>query len=188
MLLAPTERGAIEGMRAKGFDGYLIKPVRQSTLMREVARGARPDASVRAMAGGAPQIGRALKVLLAEDNPINAVLATTLIRREGHKVDVAPNGEEAIKAVVAGDYDIVFMDMHMPVLDGLEASRRIRALAAPAGRLPIVALTANATTTDRQRCMAAGMNDFLTKPFEPADLHQMLAKWGQGVAALEAAS
>ncbi len=191
VLLSPNERAAIEQLRRKGFDGYLIKPIRQTTLMREIAR-TQPRAETAAPAAAsnnaAPKIDRVLKILLAEDNQINAVLATTLMRRAGHKVDVAANGEEAVKAVAAGAYDLVFMDMHMPVLDGLEASRRIRALGGRAARVPIVALTANAMTADRQKCISAGMNDFLSKPFEPADLHAMLAKWALGAPALDAAS
>ena len=88
----------------------------------------------------------------------------------------------------ARDYDLVFMDMHMPVLDGLEASRRIRALDGAPALLPIIALTANAMPSDRQKCMAAGMNDFLSKPFEPDDLTAMLAKWAGGTNTLDAAS
>lgn len=128
-----------------------------------------------------------MKVLLAEDNQINAVLATTLLRRAGHKVDVAANGVEAVAAATAGDYDLIFMDMHMPEMDGLEASRQIRSLPAPACDAPIVALTANAMAADRQKCLAAGMNDFLSKPFEPGDLSAMLTKWGAR-GSLEAAS
>lgn len=187
VLLQPTERGAIEGLRQKGFDGYLIKPVRQSTLMREIARGGnRVEATVSVPQDPSPAIGRVLRILLAEDNQINAVLATTLMRRAGHKVDVAGNGGEAVKAAENGAYDVIFMDMHMPVVDGLEASRRIRALPGALGRVPIVALTANAMASDRQKCMAAGMNDFLPKPFEPTDLHAMLAKWGAAEALEEA--
>ncbi|MFN0022518.1 MAG: response regulator [Parvularculaceae bacterium] len=187
IVLAPvTAHGAVEGLRMKGFEGYLIKPVRHATLMREVARG--PRRAEPAMTRTAPQkFDQALRVLLAEDNQINAVLATTLIRRGGHKVDVAANGVEAVAAAAAGGYDLIFMDMHMPEMDGLEASRRIRALPAPAGATPIVALTANAMAADRQKCLAAGMNDFLSKPFEPDDLTAMLAKWGTR-RALDAAS
>jgi len=190
VLLAPNERGAIEQLRQKGFDGYLVKPIRQSTLMREIARGrSRVEAeSSAARQDAAPKIDRVLKILLAEDNQINAVLATTLMRRAGHKVDIAVNGDEAVKAAAAGSYDMVFMDMHMPILDGLEASRRIRALGGRKGAVPIVALTANAMASDRQKCIAAGMNDFLSKPFEPQDIHAMLAKWGAPAAALEQAS
>jgi len=191
VLLSPNERGGIDELRRTGFDGYLIKPVRQSTLMREIARGGRAVETVISGAdknSGGPVVDRALRILLAEDNQINAVLATALIRRSGHKVDVAQNGEEAVAAAKTGVYDVVFMDMHMPHMDGLEASRRIRALGGAEGDVPIIALTANAMPSDRQKCMAAGMNDFLSKPFEPADIDGMLVKWACGSEKLEAAS
>lgn len=188
LVLAPTSaRGAVEAMRMKGFEGYLIKPVRHATLMREVARGPRRPEPARENRPQPQKFERAMKVLLAEDNQINAVLATTLLRRAGHKVDVAANGVEAVAAATAGDYDLIFMDMHMPEMDGLEASRQIRSLPAPACDAPIVALTANAMAADRQKCLAAGMNDFLSKPFEPGDLSAMLTKWGAR-GSLEAAS
>lgn len=187
VLSPPSARGTVEGLRMKGFEGYLIKPVRHATLMREVARGPRRAEPHREQRPQTARIDRALKILLAEDNQINAVLATTLLRRAGHKVDVAANGVEAVAAAESGGYDLIFMDMHMPEMDGLEASRRIRALGAPAGEAPIVALTANAMAADRQKCLAAGMNDFLSKPFEPGDLTGMLVKWGMR-RTLEAAS
>ena len=178
VLSPPSARGTVEGLRMKGFEGYLIKPVRHATLMREVARGPRRAEPQREQRPQAAVVDRTLKILLAEDNQINAVLATTLLRRAGHKVDVAQNGAEAVAAAEAGGYDLIFMDMHMPEMDGLEASRRIRALGPPAGAAPIVALTANAMAADRQKCLAAGMDDFLSKPFEPEDLSRMLVKWG----------
>ncbi len=187
VLSPPSARGTVEGLRLKGFESYLIKPVRHATLMREVARGPRRAEPARESRPQAASHGRALKILLAEDNQINAVLATTLLRRAGHKVDVAENGVEAVAAAETGAYDLIFMDMHMPAMDGLEASRRIRALNGPVSETPIVALTANAMAADRQKCLAAGMNDFLSKPFEPADLARMLAKWA-APRALEAAS
>lgn len=191
VLLTSNERGAIESLRKRGFDGYLIKPVRQSTLMREIARGGRRvETAALPLKSEEPTISRMLRILLAEDNQINAILATTLMRRAGHKVDVAANGEEAVAAAAGGAYDIIFMDMHMPICDGLEASRRIRALGGGVGITPIIALTANAMPSDRQKCMAVGMSDFLSKPFEPADLNAMLAKWAGDSAPgeLEAAS
>lgn len=179
VLIPPTARAAIAGLRERGFDGYLVKPIRQTTLMREVARSPGPE---RAPAGAEaiPARGkaRALRILLAEDNQINAVLATALIRRAGHRVDVAANGAEAVRAAAHGSYDLILMDMHMPDVDGLEATRRIRALDGAPSRLPIVALTANAMPADRQKCLNAGMDDFLAKPFDPADLDAMLARWG----------
>lgn len=178
VLSPPSARGTVENLRLKGFEGYLIKPVRHATLMREVARGPRRIEPAREPRQQTATHERALRILLAEDNQINAVLATTLLRRSGHKVDVAGNGVEAVAAAGQGAYDLIFMDMHMPEMDGVEASRRIRALAGAAGQSPIVALTANAMAADRQKCLAAGMNDFLSKPFEPDDLTRMLVKWG----------
>jgi CheY-like chemotaxis protein len=177
VLLNAAQRGAIDQMRARGFEGYLIKPVRQSTLMREVARGPRSAERPAPTAARASAPQRRLVILLAEDNQINSVLATTLIKRAGHLVDVAINGEEAVAAVEAKRYDLVFMDMHMPVMDGVEASLRIRSLPAPHNAVPIVALTANAMSSDRQKCMNAGMNDFVAKPFDPKDLEAVLEKW-----------
>jgi signal transduction histidine kinase/CheY-like chemotaxis protein len=184
VLVAANERGALDRLRNAGFDGYLIKPIRQATLMRELARGphvsgadATIDAEGAEEAKPRVAVGRKLKILLAEDNQINAVLATALIKRAGHQVDVAVNGAEAIEAVKRASYDLVFMDMHMPEMDGLEAARRIRGLGSAAARIPIVALTANAMPQDRQKCVAAGMDDFLPKPFDPADFHAMLDKW-----------
>ena len=225
LLVAPRQRAALQTIANSNFDGYLIKPIRHQTLIREVSRqrrakddlasviasnrsgassdtpagnGAVPgkrdgnrDAQSNAKPGrqrdSGDQIG-ALKILLAEDNQINAVLATALIKKAGHRVDVAVNGARAIEAVKDGSYDLIFMDMHMPEMDGVEAARQIRALAAPYNNIPIVALTANAMASDRQKCIAAGMDDFLPKPFEPADLEAMVEKWGSGREALTAAS
>ena len=120
--------------------------------------------------------GRKLRVLLAEDNQINAVLATAIIRRAGHHVDVAGNGQEAIETLAQAPYDVVLMDMHMPVMDGLEATRRIRAQGDEAASLPIVALTANAVVGDRERCLEAGMDDYVTKPIDPEALASALAR------------
>lgn len=181
-LVAANERGALERLRAAGYHGYLIKPIRQTTLLRELTRrpGDPPAVLPLAPADRAPPPAPSstrLRVLLAEDNQINAVLATALIKRAGHHVDVAVNGAEALDALRRARYDIVLMDMHMPEMDGLEAARRVRRLGPPTGRTPIVALTANAMAADRQKCLAAGMDDFLSKPFDPADLAAMLEKW-----------
>ncbi len=179
VLLTPLARGRLNDLRKAGFHGYFIKPVRQSSLYerlsgaREQAAPAKPAAGEKGKKPG----GKSFRVLLAEDNQINAVLATTIIKRAGHEVDVASNGEEAVSALKREAYDIVLMDMHMPEVDGLEAARRIRGLDSDRAKTPIVALTANAMASDRQKCVAAGMDDFLSKPFEPADLENMLDKW-----------
>jgi len=128
------------------------------------------------------------RVLLAEDNDINALLARRLLEKAGCEVRLCVNGRDAVDAirrVLAGldpAYDVVLMDAHMPVLDGLEATRLIKELYADhdGGALtppPIIAVTANAFDDDRRRCLAAGMDDYLAKPFDPDELHGLLEKW-----------
>jgi len=121
------------------------------------------------------------RVLLAEDNVVNAKLAVRMLERLGCRVDVASNGHEALKMVQSIPFDIVFMDCQMPEMDGFEATRAIRAWEgasrvgqSPVTRLPIVALTANAMQGDRERCLAAGMDDYLTKPLARSDLARVL--------------
>jgi CheY-like chemotaxis protein len=116
-----------------------------------------------------------LRILLAEDNPVNQLLATRMLEREGHLVKLVRNGEEAVEAALSGDYDLVLMDVEMPVMDGLEATRRIRAGTNGSGsRLQIVAITANASSGDEARCLEAGMDGFLTKPFTSERLRSAL--------------
>ncbi|MGH6966415.1 MAG: response regulator [Phenylobacterium sp.] len=177
VLLAPDERGRIAGFRRAGFAGYLIKPLRRASLSERVliaAGGAQvlaegyEDERVAAAAA----LGK--RILLVEDNPINALLARALLSREGCSVDHAARGEEAIAAVKVGTYDLILMDMRMPGLDGEQTSRELRRLGVVT---PIVALTANAFEDDRHACLAAGMNDFLVKPLSPAALRAMLIRW-----------
>ena len=182
VLLSPLARGRLEAFKRQGFHGYLIKPIRQISLaerlsMRESTErpAERLDTPTRKMT----PTGRKLRVLLAEDNQINTVLATAIIRRAGHHVDVAGNGQEALETLTQAPYDVVLMDMHMPVMDGLEAARRIRALPTEAARVPVIALTANAMRADRETCIAAGMDDFLSKPFDPGDLVAKMEEWAE---------
>jgi CheY-like chemotaxis protein len=114
------------------------------------------------------------RVLLVEDHPVNQKLAMTLLQRLGYAADLAENGQQAVEAVAATSYAVVLMDMQMPVMDGIEATRIIRASGA---KLPIVALTANAMQSDQDACRAAGMDDFLGKPFSRADLAACLERW-----------
>jgi len=119
---------------------------------------------------------RPLRVLLAEDNPVNRKVAVALLTRQGHAVTVAGDGAEALDLVRGERFDVVLMDMQMPRMDGLEAARRIRALPGTRGAVPIVALTANALAGDAERCLAAGMNDYVPKPIVPEALAAALAR------------
>jgi CheY-like chemotaxis protein len=178
VLLAPEERRRIERYRAAGFEGYLIKPLRRTSLAaRILALDAAPAPAPALLAEderAAPNAGAGLRVLLAEDNPVNALLATALLKREGCIVDKVTDGAEALEALSRAPYDLVLMDMRMPGLDGLETTRRHRA---QGGRTPIVALTANAFEDDRRACLEAGMDGFLTKPLDAAALRATVARW-----------
>ncbi|BAL22539.1 response regulator [Azoarcus sp. KH32C] len=173
-----------------GVDGFLIKPVSPSvlldTILSVLGRGRIFGAEERTGTREPTTAGRlaGARVLLVEDNDINREFATELLRSEGIEVDEARTGAEAVDRVQTGDYDAVLMDIQMPVMDGLEAARRIRALAGLPGceafaRLPIVAMTALAMTRDAEKSQAAGMNDHVTKPIAPERLMATLAKWVQ---------
>jgi CheY-like chemotaxis protein/HPt (histidine-containing phosphotransfer) domain-containing protein len=124
-------------------------------------------------------VGRPLRVLLAEDNKINQQLVTMMLRKADHQVDVADNGELAVEAVRVGNYDVVLMDVQMPVLDGVQATQRIRALPSPKDAVPIIALTAHAMAGAKEEYLAAGMDDYLSKPLDDvalfAKLHEVAA-------------
>ena len=121
------------------------------------------------------------QILLVEDNVTNQKLALALLRRQGHQVDVAVNGQQALDALRTGDYQLVLMDCRMPVMDGFEATAAIRAGAAgdKARNLPIVAMTADAMGGDRERVLAAGMDDYLSKPIQAGRLHEVVQQWLQ---------
>ncbi|MGB6319680.1 MAG: response regulator, partial [Litorimonas sp.] len=119
----------------------------------------------------------AIRILLAEDNAINALLTRTLLEADGHTVDTVEDGALAVEAMKAKEYDMIFMDMRMPNMDGLESTRKIRALPNVSRDLPIVALTANAFDDDRNACFDSGMNDFMTKPVSAEELSEMVIRW-----------
>lgn len=175
VLLRPEERDRIARSRAAGFAGYLIKPLRRASLAARVlaALGAEtapaPD-DERIASAAAP--GK--RVLLAEDNPINALLARTLLQREGCHVDRVASGEEALAALQAGTYDMVLMDVRMPGMSGTDATRTLRGRGV---RVPVVALTADAFEDDRRACLEAGMDDILVKPLNPEALRGALVRW-----------
>lgn len=202
VLLRPQDRDRLDALTQAGdapFDGYLVRPVRAASLI-----GRLTDLRVRGWAGdiGAPYApdfaaedeapplpaprdtvvapSLSLCVLVAEDNEINALLTRTLLEHTGHSVRLARNGVEAVAAVeadAAGEIDLILMDLHMPGMDGFEATARIRALETTQAALPIVALTANAMAEDRQACLDAAMDDYLSKPVAADALTRALAAW-----------
>jgi two-component system, sensor histidine kinase and response regulator len=168
------------------FDEIFMKPVRPSMLLRALAQvhapfcpikiepKARDPQPVQKVASDTKR----LRILVVEDNSINQKVAVGYLEKGGHRVDVASNGLEALSAVRSLPYDVVLMDMQMPEMDGLEATRAIRALGGDRGRVVIVGLTANAMQEDRDACLAAGMNDHLAKPVERARLLDKVSRWG----------
>ncbi len=114
---------------------------------------------------------------MAEDNPINQKVALRLLSNLGYNAELAENGEIALQRVQHGKYDAVLMDLHMPVMDGLQATRAIRSLATAVSQIPIIALTANALNDERRKCLEAGMNDFMTKPIDKKLFESVLDHW-----------
>ena len=183
VLVTPAERHELAGLKAAGFAGYLVKPVRAASLAARFTDAQTADAGMlETTEEPAAAAHRGLSVLVAEDNDINALLARALLHRLGHRPTVAANGAAALETFLAAasagtPYDLALMDVHMPEFDGLEATRRIRAAEAAMGmrRTRIVALTANAFGEDREACLAAGMDDFLVKPLDRDRLAEVLA-------------
>ncbi|HEX4026106.1 MAG TPA: response regulator [Rhizomicrobium sp.] len=250
VLLTPNARGSLEEMRSIGFAGYLVKPVRQSSLVTQLIlcrempgeapraavpppaelelpplldtippyppgspaapdfdapaipapfledhpaaartsyQVARPHAGATDRADAPYQAARphaaatdhadaaGLHILLAEDNPINMMLIRELLRRRGHRVTEVTTGNDAVQAMLEGRFDLLLTDIHMPGMDGIEAARAIRTGEARLGRdrTPIVALTADALEAGKRSCLEAGMDGFLTKPVDPAELEEM---------------
>jgi CheY-like chemotaxis protein len=119
-----------------------------------------------------------LRVLLAEDNAVNQMLAVRLLEKRGHRVTVAGNGRQALEALAKESFDLVFMDVQMPEMDGMEATQAIREKEKNSGlHQPIIALTAHAMKGDREKCLAAGMDGYLTKPIRPQQLDEVLANY-----------
>ncbi len=121
-----------------------------------------------------------VRLLVAEDNPVNQLVAVRMLERLGYRADVAVNGVEAVDALMRTDYAAVLMDCQMPELDGYEATREIRRRQGPPRHTPVIAMTAGATQGDRERCIAAGMDDYISKPVRTADLRLILTKWVDG--------
>jgi CheY-like chemotaxis protein len=182
MLTSAGHRGDAERCKSLGISAYLLKPIRQSELREAIAR----VLGAKEQQGAIPLITRfalydardpksVLSVLLVEDNAVNQRLATRMLEKRGHRVVLAGNGLEALEALAKGSFDLVFMDVQMPEMDGFQATAAIREKEKGTdARLPVIALTAHAMKGDRERCLAAGMDGYLTKPIKPPELDDIL--------------
>jgi signal transduction histidine kinase/DNA-binding response OmpR family regulator len=185
MLTSAGHRGDAERCRSWGVAAYLLKPVRQSELREAIARvlGAWEQAGAiplitRYSLQDALDPGGVLSVLLAEDNLVNQRLATRLLEKRGHRVSLAANGREALTALEKHTYDLVLMDVQMPEMDGLEATAILRLSEKNGERhQSVIALTAHSMKGDQERCLAAGMDGYLSKPIRPHELDEILDKY-----------
>jgi signal transduction histidine kinase/DNA-binding response OmpR family regulator len=185
MLSSSGQYGEINKCREVGIATHLTKPVDQRELLSAIARilarepGQRTTMPSVMLPAELPE--RRLHILLAEDNAVNQRLAASLLERRGHKVTIAANGLEAIAAVRRQSFDVVLMDVQMPEMGGFEATAAIRTLGGDTmPRLPIIAMTAHAMKGDRERCLAAGMDEYLTKPLDPRRLCVLVEQMASG--------
>lgn len=189
MLTSLGSRGDAQRFAEIGFDGYLTKPARyeelRDVLSLTLAHPDPPTSGIPAVLVTRHRVREALpdfsaarlRILLAEDNHTNQQVALGILRKLGVRADAVANGREALKSLRTLPYDLVFMDVQMPDLDGYSATREIRRWPEPLGRIPIVAMTAHALAGDRERCLDAGMDDYLAKPISPLAVAQVLARW-----------
>jgi two-component system, sensor histidine kinase and response regulator len=168
-------------LAAAGIREWLTKPVRSSEfydrLMRIMAAGKAATPSPAPALRARPDLPSRGRVLVVEDNEVNQLVARSMVARLGYTVDVVSDGAQAIAATADASYMAVLMDCHMPVMDGFEATRAIRVRDGDTSHLPIIAMTAGALEEDRDRCLAAGMDDYLTKPVDMSRLEEVLTLW-----------
>jgi CheY-like chemotaxis protein len=173
-----------EEAEASGIRYYLTKPFRPSSLFDALSSALNAEPLKRTVPeqGAVPgrrgeSASRDFRILVAEDNLVNQKVALMQLQKAGYKADVAANGLEALAAVKQSHYDLVLMDCQMPEMDGFQATAEIRKLGGEKSRLPIIAMTANALEGDREKCLAAGMDDYLSKPVRLEALLKLVGKW-----------
>ncbi len=193
MLTSAGQRGDAARCRQLGLEGYLTKPVSQSELLEAILRVAgakRPEAKPALVTRHTlREEGRSLRILLAEDNVVNQLLACRLLEKQGHLVVTTANGRQALERLAKESFDLVLMDIQMPEMDGIEATAAIRKEETFAGKhLPIIAMTAHAMEGDREHCLAAGMDGYIAKPIRPQDLIDAIDKLGLSPAVPEVAT
>jgi two-component system, sensor histidine kinase and response regulator len=192
MLTSLDRHGNLQRLRELGFAGYLTKPVRGRELRACIERVLELDAGAEALQSSRRVVTRGSlafdkgtpryrgHVLVVEDNLVNQQVTRRFLERLGCEVDIAENGQRAVEFCARTRYDLVLMDVQMPIMDGLAATREIRRQERAGQRMPIIALTASAMTDELERCIAAGMDGLLTKPLEPVRLGETLARHGLG--------
>lgn len=190
VLTSMGQRGDAARLEALGCSGYLLKPVKQQLLFDAVSAvlGQTEERSTSLVTRHTVAEHRklGLRVLLAEDNPINQKLAVVLLQKAGYSVDAVENGRQAFEQVRSNSYSVVLMDVQMPDVDGFESTQQIREWEMETGRhIPIIAMTAHAMQGDRERCLEAGMDDYVSKPLEPKVLFSALDRWTQSEHELE---
>lgn len=155
----------------------IMKPVKHSDLRLAFANALQVETDTKASVGAIKRSEQlALKILVAEDNPVNQRLTISLLEKQGHDVKLAQNGLEAVDCFRSDEYDLILMDVQMPEMDGLEATREIRNMSNPNARIPIIAMTAHATEADKQNCLASGIDEYLAKPFRSSELYELIAQ------------
>jgi signal transduction histidine kinase/DNA-binding response OmpR family regulator len=181
MMLSSVDIGSIRPeLRESGH--YVVKPVTRANLLSAILRvlGGEPQRLVPSRGALPAAAGRPLRILLAEDNAVNRKVAARLLQKQGHSVEVATDGMQALAAFTREAFDLILMDVQMPVMDGYDATLAIRAAEQGTPRhVPIVALTAHAMKGDRELCLKAGMDDYLGKPIRPRELASVLERWGK---------
>jgi len=179
LLTTVAERHDEQTLRAAGIDACLSKPLRRGKLALALSGAMRPanNTGVTAPRLAAPALPPSRRILVAEDNAVNLKVVLRLLQKLGFSADVATNGAEAMEAAARVPYDLIFMDCQMPEMDGFEAARAIRRAADGGGKTVIIAMTANAMPGDRERCLSAGMDDYLVKPLCIDDFQAAISRW-----------
>ena len=183
IILTSADRvGDLQQARDLGAQGYLVKPVRPSDLLDTImaikgATSSEHRLEVPITEHTLPEFRRKYNILLAEDNPVNQKVAIHLLQKKGHRVTVVENGRQALEIIEKEKFDLVLMDVQMPEMDGFEATRQIRQREQSTGQhLPVVAMTAHAMKGDREKCLEAGMDDYVAKPLYPEELYRVIER------------
>ena len=190
ILTSVGQRGDAKKFKNLGCSAYLTKPVRRSQLLDALAEALveeeepgketeekpiRPDIITRHSLGEG--VARKARILLAEDNVVNQKVAMRILEKGGHRIDAVANGKEALEALTRLQYDMVLMDVQMPEMDGYSATREIRSPQSAVCNIPVIAMTAHAMKGDREKCLAAGMDDYISKPIKPKELMEIVQRW-----------